>query len=194
MKTFNQYLGEYRDSLVGTGTSLQEASFLFWLKNFVNQPEPMNPAELITGKIYSFEYFDTLTKEKKFINKRPIVFFTENKKETTRDLIKGIDLILMPPGLRISLLEQIFSVYQEQIKRNMESRNTRDQIPLKTDFSVINEIFYGMPFKNSFRSWDIKKIRDIKEISYENWAKIPYLLTRSIEGMPIEEIYKKYNK
>jgi hypothetical protein len=49
----------------------------------------------------------------------------------------------------------------------------------------------GIPFKNAYRSWDIKKIRDVKEIPYKDWTRIVYLYTRSIEGTPVEEIYKK---
>ena len=47
------------------------------------------------------------------------------------------------------------------------------------------------PFKNAYKIWNIKKIRDIKEIPIEDWTKIVYLYTRSIEGAQIEEIYNK---
>ena len=72
-----------------------------------------------------------------------------------------------------------------------ERGEIRDQIPLKTDFEILDNVFSGIPFKNSYRSWNIKKVRDLREIPYQDWTKIVYLFTRSIQGTPIEEIYKK---
>jgi hypothetical protein len=65
------------------------------------------------------------------------------------------------------------------------------QIQLKTDYEILDTIFKGIPFKNAYRYWDLKKVRDVMEITYEEWTRIVYLHTRSIEGTQIEEIYKK---
>jgi hypothetical protein len=193
MKTFSQEFEEYKNSLVGKG-SLAEESFLFWTKNFLNQPQPLNPNDLLSGKIYSFEYLDILEKPKKFINKRPVVFFAGFGTGEKKDVFSGIDLILIPPMIKIPLFNRIMSVYESSIRRNIEMQERgeiRDQIPLKTDFEILNNVFSGIPFKNSYRSWDIKKVRDLREIPYQDWTKIVYLFTRSIQGTPIEEIYKK---
>ena len=193
MKTFSQEFEEYKNSLVGKG-SLAEESFLFWTKNFLNQPQQLNPNDLLSGKIYSFEYLDILEKPKKFINKRPVVFFTGFGTGEKKDIFSGIDLILIPPMIKIPLFNRIMSVYESSIRRNIEMQERgeiRDQIPLKTDFEILNNVFSGIPFKNSYRSWDIKKVRDLREIPYQDWTKIVYLFTRSIQGTPIEEIYKK---
>ena len=52
----------------------------------------------------------------------------------------------------------------------------------------------GIPYKNTYRVWDLKKVRDLVEIPYEDWTRIVYLHTRSIQGSPIEEIYTKNSK
>lgn len=192
MKEFKLRFQEYKDSIKGSN-SLYEESFLYWLNNYVNQKNTLNPSNFLSGKIYSFEYIDILEK-KKFINKRPIVLFTEFFNTETRASFGGIDLILIPPIKRIFLLEVLQSVYQKQIEENiarLERGNILDQFPLKMDYKILDSILKDFKWKNAYRAWDLKKIRDIKEIPYEDWTKIVYLHTRSIEGIPIEEIYNK---
>lgn len=194
MKSFKERFDEYKLGVSGL-SSLAEESFMFWFKHFVNQrQEPFNPYNFITGKIYSFEYLDKLEKPKKFINKRPVVFFTGFFSQEDRTKFTGIDLVLMPPVIRIPFLTRIQSVYEAQIDSNIkkiENGTTEGQIQLKTDYETLNNILTGIPFKNAYRVWDLKKIRDVKEIPYEDWTRIVYLHTRSIEGTQIEEIYKK---
>jgi hypothetical protein len=193
MKSFNQQFEDYKLDLVGKG-SLAEEAFLYWTKNFLNKPSPLNPKDLLAGKIYTFEYLDRLEKPKKFINKRPVIFFSGFETKGEKDLFYGIDLILVPPTIRLPLFNRITSVYESQIRKNTELQERgemRDQIQLKTDFETLDLILNGIPFKNSYRSWDLKKVRDLREIPYKDWTKIVYLYTRSIEGTPIEEIYKK---
>lgn len=193
MKPFNQEFEEYKNSLSGKG-SLADESFIFWKEKIINKPQLINPNDFLQGKIYSFEYLDILEKQKKFINKRPVIFFTGLGKGEKKDSFSGIDLILIPPMIRLSLFSRITGVYESSIKRNIEMQERgeiRDQIPLKTDFEVLDTILQGIPFKNSFRSWNFKKVRDIKEIPYKDWTKMVYLFTRSIEGTQIGEIYKK---
>lgn len=193
MKPFNQQLEEYKNKSSGKGT-LEEESFLFWRDNFVNIPGSFNPNDFLQGKVYSFEYTAELENTKKFTNKRPVIFFTGFNFPERKNIFSGIDLILMPPAVRIAFFNRITKVYESTIERNLEMQKKgefRGQIPLKTDFVVLDTILAGIPFKKSFRTWDIKNVRGVKEISYEDWAKIIYLLTRSIQGTTIEEIYKK---
>jgi hypothetical protein len=193
MKPFNQQFEDYRLQVSGL-TSLAEESYMFWFKNYANQNSQFNPKEFITGKIYSFEYNDKLEKNKKFVNKRPVIFFTGFSNKDDKNYFQGIDLILIPPMVRIALLTRITGVYSSQIETNSKKDKEGDkksQIQLKTDYEILDTIFKGIPFKNSYRLWDLKKIRSVVEIPYEEWTRIVYLHTRSIEGSPIEEIYKK---
>ena len=164
-----------------------------WLDKYANKGGGFSPADFLPGKIYTFEYRDELTEKKKFINKRPVVFFMGFNNLQNKLAFSGIDLILMPPQLRLLFLERIETVYGAQIEKNVEKilEDSNDQIALKTDFETVNSILSGIPFKNTYRYWNIDKIRDVKEISYEDWTKIVYLNTRSVEGTTIEEIYKK---
>ena len=195
MKPFNIEFQEYKQKVSGLN-SLSEESFLYWAGNFVNQKDQLNPSNFLTGKIYSFEYLDKLEK-RSFINKRPVVFFTGFADNNNRSMFNGIDIILMPPLIRIAFLTRIKSIYQSQIETNIkkiESGDKLDQIQLKVDYNILDTILNGIPFKNPYRAWDIKKVRDVKEISYEDWTKIVYLHTRSIEGDKIEEIYNRNSK
>lgn len=193
MKPFNQRFEDYKLESPPS-TSLSENSYMFWFNNFVNQRGEFNPNNFLSGKIYSFEYMDKLEKGKKFINKRPVVFFTGFIDTKGKKCLSGIDLILMPPMMKLTLFSRIESVYQRQIEENMvkiERGDLNSQMQLKTDYATLNQVMSGIPFKNAYRSWDLKKIRDVKEIPYKDWTRIVYLYTRSIEGTPIEEIYKK---
>jgi hypothetical protein len=193
MKSFNQRFEDYKLES-SSSTSPSDDSYMFWFNNFVNQRSEFNPNNFLTGKIYSFEYMDKLEKGKKFINKRPVVFFTGFINIEEKKCLSGIDLILMPPMVKLPLFNRIDSVYQRQIEENMvkiERGDLNSQIQLKTDYATLNQVMNGIPFKNAYRSWDIKKIRDVKEIPYKDWTRIVYLYTRSIEGTPVEEIYKK---
>lgn len=193
MKTFKERFDDYKLSISGL-TSIAEESFMFWFDNFVNKREQFNPNNFLTGKIYSFEYLDNLEGKKNFINKRPVVFFTGFTNPQNKEAFSGIDLILIPPVIRLSLLDKINSVYSSLIENNIrkiEQGERLSQMQLKTDYETLNLIFKDIPFKNSYRYWDFKKVRDVKEIPYEDWTRIIYLYTRSIEGTRIEEIYNK---
>ena len=128
------------------------------------------------------------------VNKRPVIFFTGYFNYENKAAFGGIDLILMPPMMRIPFFNRIMGVYESQIESNMrkiESGDTKSQSQLKTDYETLNAILNNIPFKNSYRAWDLKKVRDVIEIPYTDWTRIVYLHTRSIEGTQIEEIYKK---
>jgi hypothetical protein len=55
----------------------------------------------------------------------------------------------------------------------------------------MESILKGIPYKHSYRSWDLKKVRGVVEIPFEDWTRIVYLDTRSIEGTQLIEIYNK---
>lgn len=191
--SFKQRFEDYRLSVSGLN-SLPEDSFIFWLKNYNNPNSDFNPLNFLPGKIYSFEYNDVLEKGKSFINKRPIVFFTEYDNYEKKNLFRGIDLILMPPYLRMSMLTRIQSVFQDQIERNIQKEKNgdgRDQMPLKVDYQALDIILKGIPYKHAYRVWDLKKVRGVSEITFDDWTRIIYLDTRSIEGTQLSEIYNK---
>lgn len=190
---FKQKFNEYKLSISGL-TSLQEESFMFWVKKFVNKNSQFNPLNFLQGKIYSFEYNDKLERGKKFINKRPVVFFTGYDNYENKNLFSGLDIVLIAPIFRLAFFERVQSVFQDQIEMNLkkeEMGDGRNQSPLKTEYQIMETILKGIPYKHSYRSWDLKKVRDVVEIPFEDWTRIVYLDTRSIEGTQLVEIYNK---
>ena len=193
MKPFKTQFEDYKLSVSGL-SSLAEDSFMHWFKTFVNSKSQFNPLGFLPGKVYSLEYNDQLEKSKKYINKRPIVFFTGFKSYEDKTIFYGIDLILLSPQFRIPLFTRIQSVYQDIIEKNQEKIDKGDiksQVPLKTDYETLDTILKGINYKHAYRAWDLKKVRDVVEIPYEDWTRIVYLDTRSIEGTQLNEIYKK---
>jgi hypothetical protein len=190
---FKKRFEEYKLSISGL-SSPQEESFMFWFNKFVNKNTQFNPLDFLSGKVYSFEYNDKLEGGKKFINKRPVVFFTGYDNYERKNIFSGLDLILIPPIFRMYFFERVQSVFQDQIERNIrkdENGEGRDQSPLKTDYQIMESILKGIPYKHSYRSWDLKKVRGVVEIPFEDWTRIVYLDTRSIEGTQLIEIYNK---
>jgi len=193
MTSFKQRFSEYKNSISGLN-SIAEESFMYWVNNYLNKKSEFNPLNFLSGKVYSFQYNDQLEKGKSFINKRPVIFFTEYDNYEKKNLFKGLDLILISPLFRMAFFERIQSVYQDQIERNikkLENGEGRDQSPLKTDYQTMDTILKGIPYKHSYRAWDLKKVRDVIEIPFEDWTRIVYLNTRSIEGTQLNEIYNK---
>jgi len=193
MRAFRQLFNDYKLTISGM-SSLTEDSFKFWLKNIINKGQSFNPSNFLTGKIYAFAYQDSLDKKKKFINNRPVVFFTGFIDKNNKLLFQGIDMILIPPPIRLAFLERITKVYNSQIDSNIKKileSDGKDQMQLRTEFETLDILLQNIPYKNAYRYWDVRRLKDIKEISYEDWTKIVYLHTKSTEGTPIEEIYKK---
>jgi hypothetical protein len=170
---------------------------MHWVKNYVNKNSQFNPLNFLQGKVYSFSYNDKLEPGKKFINKRPVIFFTGYDNYEKKNLFTGLDLVLIPPIFRLSFFERVQSVFQDQIERNLQKEDNgdgRDQSPLRTEYQIMETILKGIPYKHAYRSWDLKKVRDVMEIPFEDWTRIIYLDTRSIEGTQLNEIYNKNSK
>lgn len=193
MKPFKTQFEDYKLSISGL-SSLAEHSFMYWFKTFVNTKSEFNTYSFLQGKVYSFEYNDQLEKNKKYINKRPVVFFTGFKSSEDRSVFYGIDLILLSPQFRIPFFTRIQSVYQDIIENNQKKINQgelKTQVQLKTDYETLDIILKGINYKHAYRAWNLKKVRDVVEIPYDDWTRIVYLDTRSIQGTPLNEIYKK---
>lgn len=193
MKPFKTQFEEYQLSISGL-SSLAEHSFMYWFKTFVNTKSEFNTYSFLQGKVYSFEYNDQLEKNKKYINKRPVVFFTGFKSSEDRSVFYGIDLILLSPQFRILFFTRIQSVSKDIIENNQKKINQgelKTQVQLRTDYKTLDIILKGINYKHAYRAWDLKKVRDVVEIPYNDWTRIVYLDTRSIQGTPLNEIYKK---
>ena len=193
MKPFKTQFEDYKLSVSGL-SSLAEDSFMYWFKSFVNTKSEFNTSNFLQGKVYSFEYNDQLEKNKKYINRRPVVFFTGFRSYEDKAVFYGIDLILLSPQVRIPFFTRIQSVYQDIIENNQEKINKgelKSQVQLKTDYETLDIILKGINYKHAYKAWDLKKVRDVVEIPYDDWTRIVYLDTRSIQGTPLNEIYKK---
>ena len=193
MKTFRKSFEEYKLSVSGS-SSLPEEAFMHWVKNYINKNSQFNPLNFLQGKVYSFAYNDKLEQGKKFINKRPVIFFTGYDNYEKKNLFNGLDLVLISPIFRLAFFERVQSVFQDQIERNLKKEEMgegRDQAPLRTEYQIMETLLKGISYKHAYRSWDLKKVKDVMEIPFEDWTRIIYLDTRSIEGTQFNEIYNK---
>ena len=149
---FRKKFDDYKFSVSGL-TSLPEESFMHWVKNYVNKNSQFNPLNFLQGKVYSFSYNDKLEPGKKFINKRPVIFFTGYDNYEKKNLFTGLDLVLIPPIFRLSFFERVQSVFQDQIEKNLqkeENGDGRDQAPLRTEYQIMETILKGIPYKHAY--------------------------------------------
>ena len=133
MKPFQERFEEYQFSVSGL-SSLADDSFLHWQKNYLDEKSTLQVSDFLPGKIYSIDYNDRLEKNKKFINKRPVIFFMGFFNYEDKMVFGGLDLILIPPQYRLAFFIRISSVYESQISTNIErlkKGDALDQVQLK---------------------------------------------------------------
>jgi hypothetical protein len=106
----------------------------------------------------------------------------------------GLDLMLIPPRDRLSFFLRLFKVYEKPINQNLAKKESTPgaQMPLKINQELLEILFGGINYKQSYAGYNLEHVQRLKEIPMEEWKYLVYLNTKSIEGGSIEEIYKNY--
>jgi hypothetical protein len=164
-------------------------SFEHYLNKYARTPTTFPVNKILTGYIYTFFYDKKIEKEEDFLNNRPVVFFINAEKSQQRTLISGIDLITMFPNDRLFFLSRITQIFQSHMVHNMNSLNTPRSLPL--EYPDLRNFMRGINYTHSFRKWSLDKLKNFHEIPYQEWKYIPYLDTRSMQGLSLSEIYKR---
>jgi hypothetical protein len=183
-----------RDAIEKSGSParLTEDSFMHYRENYSVLKSSDSLRSLIPGKIYTF-FYDSMPKtEKDFVNRRPVIFFEAKDITPTRNIIKGIDLILMTPRDRTNFFVKLNAVYGKIIDQN-EGKEASARMPLKFDMPFLETIMSGIKYNHAYRGYKIEKIKGLKEIPMEEWKYLFYLDTKSIEGATLNDIYSKYS-
>jgi hypothetical protein len=184
---------EYKDLLdqAGSPGKLAELSFLHYTKNYANAQASDRINEVIPGKIYTF-FYEGKPGEGSYINHRPILFVQEKKIQKEKQVISGVDLMLVPPRDRLNFFIRLFVVYGKIINQNEKKKEVgmfKSQAPLVCNTDLLETLFGGIKYKHSYKGYKLEKIKRFKEIPIEEWKHVVYLNNKSLEGATLEEIY-----
>ena len=114
-------------------------------------------------------------------------------KKKNETILKGIDLITVPPSDKIKILSVIFDSYDNIIIRNEESYSKGGTItPIDLNDFMLERSLYNTGYKKSLFGFKTRFIRDPKVLDLDDWFKIPYLRHSIIEGMNLQGIYNEY--
>ena len=194
---FSDEVLEYKDSL-GPGSDIASQTNNYFRKEYFENPTPERKFSppFIPGEIYFFRYqTDTkVSKERPFIDRLPVLLCTDVfDTEKAGTVVKGIDLIVVPPRIRIDILSKFTENYKGEIQANDQSyEKGAGKIPIKLTDPVLNTLLRGTGFKQALFGFKYRFIRNPGVLPSEDWSKLPYLSYNLVEGSPIQGIYKEY--
>ena len=197
MRKYSESVLEYKNSFKNTSELVSNTDNIFEAKYFRNgKSDKKFYPPFIPGQIYSFYYTtDSKVSEKRpFINRNPIVlstgYYIDNKIGT---ILKGIDLITVPPIKKIEILSKVFDNFSDVLEKNEEAYPRGGSItPIDLNSSFLNKALAETGYEKSFFGFKAKFMQDIKILDLEDWYKIPYLRLSIIEGLQPQGIYKEY--
>jgi hypothetical protein len=188
---------EYKDSIEVGKNVFVETDLYFSENYFFSNKEiiPFKPP-FIPGTLYSFDYLtDTkLSESRKFIDRRPLILCTNiYQNPTSGTIIEGIDIITVPPRLRIDIIGKFYDQFYAQIESNYLSFQSGGAInPVNLKKPILENLLRNTGYNFSLFGFKYKFIRNPRIISNKDWAKIPYLTNGNIEGLSLQTIYKEY--
>lgn len=171
----------------------------------MNLPEKKNNIFLIPGKIYTFGY-NPLTPEEKLLKQcpafsfRPINFIIGQRITKAGHIVPyGIQLSMIPPRIRIQILDQIIRVFNSQIINPSLIQIKAGNQPTRTlpvNWEMMTKMLENSGFEYCIRSYRYEAFTTMPQIiSYADWSKIctftiPFIKTANLMG--IRSVYMSY--
>lgn len=188
MKPFSQQVLEYKNSYRNLQEVINETNRFFDENYFpgAKNKTKFNPP-FIPGQIYSFAYKtpSVVSESRKFINRNPIVLCTDSFQNKDMGLImKGIDLITVPPDIRVIILERIFNQFPFLLETGTKP------LPLTDD--NLKKLLSDTGFNKSLFGFKTNYFGEIFTVNIHDWCKIAYLGKSFVEGLNLQGIYTEY--
>lgn len=184
-----------------------DASFDLYMKKYAKEDTAHNPRrEKITekfftvGKIYSFLYVtqDKPNKDRPVIDRRPVILSLGQLLSPSNNKIYeiGIDLMLVPPKVRIFMLDQLFKIYKKDITENQKELNEgrKGKKALRLNYDIAKKIFDNLGWQMAFSAFEKGNVAKPAVYDYEDWVSVISLYTRGMTGKQPKEIYEAYIK
>jgi hypothetical protein len=187
---------KYKGSKNIKGNIFQNTDSIFSSKYFSGgKSEKKFTPPFIPGEIYSFQYnTDTkLSKDRKFIDRNPIVLCTDAFQTNAGTILKGIDLITVPNSIRVDIIGRIYDSNEDSIKYNDKSyQSNKARSPINLSDKILAGLLDGTGYKYSLFGFKGVFIKNPKVLDLEDWPKLPYLKKCELEGLTADSIYKEY--
>jgi hypothetical protein len=194
--SFKDLVLEYRDKIGEDKNNFKETDEYFLKEYFKNDKKFLSqPISIIPGKIYYFNYStdSKITKERKFIDRFPVILCTDFFESGGFKIIKGIDLVTTPMKYRIEIMSRISDSFEQTIKDNDISESKGGiPSPLNLKDPELNKILEGTGYKSSLFGFKTSFIKNAGSIIYKDWSRLPYLSVNLIEGLRLSGIYSEY--
>lgn len=190
-------VSEYKESL-GPGKNTSQETNDFFKETYFTKPNPdykFRPP-FVPGEVYFFSYRTDSkpTKDRSFIDRFPILLCTETFNTIKAGtIIKGIDLVVVPPGKRIDIIGKIYDTFLDQISINDKSyERGASKSPINLSDPRIDSLLLGTGYKFAVFGFKYKFIRQPGVISMDDWPKLPFLSVNLLEGSTLQAIYREY--
>ena len=194
---FSNLVLEYKDS-IEPGRNIANETNSFFKKEYFNNSKldkKFSPP-FVPGEMYFFKYQtdSKISSSRPFIDRFPIILCTDVfSTVNSGTVVKGIDLIVVPPRIRIDIIGKIYDYFLDKIEINNASyKKGGAKSPIDLSDRVLNGLLSGTGYKEALFGFKYKFIRDPGVIGSEDWPKIPYLSMNLLEGSSIQGIYKEY--
>ena len=184
-----------------------DASFDLYLKKYSKEDTAHHPRKekisekfFTPGKIYTFLYVtqDKPNKDRPVIDRRPVILSLGQVVSPTNNKIYeiGIDFMLVPPQVRIFMLDQLFKIYKKDINENQKELNEgrKGKKALKLNYDVAKKLFDKLGWQMAFSAFEKGNLAKTAVYDYEDWVSVISLYTRGLTGKQPKEIYETYIK
>ena len=194
---FREQVIEYRKSAPSVSALSTNTDLYFLGKYGVNSKgaEYKFDGTLIPGNIYFFTY-DTnteISEKVQFIDRNPLILYLSSEKVGENIVVKSIDLTVTPPEQRLEIIQKFYDQFKPLVEEGIKKvGNGGSPSTIRVESRNIPPLFKGTGYNTSFTGFKYRFMKDIKWISYSDWAKLPFLKYSSVQGLSINEIYTNY--
>lgn len=194
MKSFAEQIKDYQKESQSLGSLIQKTNVFFNERYFSSSGSGENlSGNYIPGKIYTGEYLtkSEISDKIRFIDRRPVFLFISEEKVNGESILKGLDLNIVPNEYRAKIIGSYFDNFIDKISANSKNAPS-SQEPILIKSIYLSSIFGNDGYKFAINGFKKMYMRSVKIVSYEDWAKIPFLTDTQIQGLSVSAIYNQY--